>query len=88
MDQKIEFHFYQLITDEERIRIADEVVPFVQEHFDPMPRAERRKGKSFYIEIEPYFLRIRCRTNSPIEVIEMKEDEFFKEVNKLSGRWN
>lgn len=86
MGQKIEFHFYQLITDEERFRIAEQVVPFVQENFNPIPRSERKKGKSFYIEIEPYFLRIRCKLNSPIEINEMKEDEFFSEVNKLSGR--
>jgi hypothetical protein len=53
-----------------------------------MPRSERKKGKSFYIEIEPYFLRIRCKSNTPVEVIEMKEEEFFREVDKLTGRWN
>lgn len=88
MGLKIEYHFYQLISDEERLRLAEQVVPFVQEHFNPMPKTERRKGKSFYIEIEPYFLRIRCKTGKPIEIIEMKESEFISEVNKLSGRWN
>ena len=88
LDNKIEFHFFQLIADDERLRIAQQVVPFVQGNFNPMPRSERRTGKSFYIEIEPYFLRIRCKINRPIEVIEMKEAEFLKEVDKLSGRWN
>ena len=88
MNHRIEFHFYQLITDKERQRLAEQVIPFVQENFDPMTRIERKKGKSFYIEIEPYFLRIRCKLNSPIEIIEMKEDEFLEEVDKLSGRWN
>ncbi len=88
MEQKIEFHFYQLISDEERHRLAEEVVPFVQQHFIPMPRTDRKKGKSFYIQIEPYFFRIRCKINTPIDVVEMKEDEFFKEVDRLSGRWN
>ena len=88
MDLRIEFHFYQLISDKERQDIADQVVPFVQEEFDPMPRAERKKGKSFYIEIKPYYLRIRCKLNTPIEIIEMREDEFFEKIDKLSGRWN
>ena len=88
MEQKVEFHFYQLITNKERHELAEQVVPFVQENFNPMLRTERKKGKSFFIQIEPYFLRIRCKINSPIEIIEMKEDEFFEEVDKLSGRWN
>lgn len=88
MNIKIEYRFYQLITDEERLRIAEQVIPFVEEHFIPMPRSDRKKGKSFYTEIEPYFLRIRCKSNTPVEVIEMKKEEFFREVDKLSGRWN
>jgi hypothetical protein len=88
MEQKIEIHFYQLITDQERYRIAEQVLPFVQENFEPMPRLERKKGKAFYIEIEPYYLQVNCKINTPIKVVEMKEDEFFETVDRLSGRWN